>query len=112
MLHGTSGDGHVADWDCPDHSNGHAADAPARPLPTVVQDLLCAFDGVDGQYVRARVAALEGRPYVAFALEGGRLDATLAEHIRMLLPIWCCHPAAAAAAAARLMRVLWWFSML
>jgi hypothetical protein len=66
-----------------------AADAPARSPPAVVQDLLCAFDGADGQYVRARVVTLEGRRHVAFALDAGRLDAALAEHVRLLLPIWC-----------------------
>lgn len=59
------------------------------PPPTVVQDLLCAFDGADGRWVRARAVALEGRPHVAFALDAGRLDATLAEHVRLLMPIWC-----------------------
>lgn len=59
-------------------------------LPTVVQDLLFAFDGLDGRYVRAGRVAAEGRPHLAFSLEapGGRLDATLSEHVRMLLPIW------------------------
>lgn len=65
-------------------------DRCCRPrVPTVVQDLLFAFDGLDGQYVRARRVAVEGQPHVAFALEASdRLDATLAEHVRVLLPVW------------------------
>lgn len=59
------------------------------PTTAVVQDLLCAFDGVDCQHIRARVVTVEGQPHVAFALEAGRVDATLAEHVRLLLPIWC-----------------------
>jgi hypothetical protein len=70
--------------------------SPACAPPAVVRDLLCAFDGVDGQWVRARVVLLERSPHVAFALDAGRVDATLAEHVRLLLPIWCvygCSPA-------------------
>lgn len=76
----------------------HASSAPdwtlsrlshMSPLPAaVVQDLLSAFDGIDGQYVRARATTVEGQPHVAFALDAGRVDATLAEHVRLLLPIW------------------------
>ena len=55
----------------------------------MVQDLLSAFEGVDGAWVRARRVQVQGQPHVAFCLEGGgRLDATLAEHVRLLLPIW------------------------
>lgn len=63
-------------------------DALHCSLYAVVQDLLSAFDGVDGQHVRARVVTVEGQPHVAFALDAGRINATLAEHVRLLLPIW------------------------
>lgn len=70
-----------------------SAGPPLHSLPLAVQDaslvedLLSAFDGVDGVYVRARTTTVEGQPHVAFALDAGRIDATLAEHVRLLLPI-------------------------
>jgi hypothetical protein len=55
--------------------------------PAVLDDLLHAFSGLDGRYVRARLEDGPGGARVAFALHG-RPDAALRELTARMLPLW------------------------
>lgn len=61
----------------------------ARAAPgTVADDLLHAFSGLDGCYVRARLEEARGGARVAYALHGCQ-DAALRELAARMLPLWC-----------------------
>jgi hypothetical protein len=53
----------------------------------VLDDLLHAFSGLDGRYVRARLEDGPGGARVAYALHG-RPDAALRELTARMLPLW------------------------
>lgn len=54
----------------------------------MVDDLLHAFSGLDGCYVRARLEEARGGARVAYALHGCQ-DAALRELAARMLPLWC-----------------------
>ncbi len=53
----------------------------------MLDDLLHAFSGLDGRYVRARLEDGPGGARVAYALHG-RPDAALRELTARMLPLW------------------------
>lgn len=65
----------------------------AAVLPTVLNDLLYAFLGLDGKYVRARLVPAPSTappgtgPALAFVLAPG-CEPCLAELVQRVLPIW------------------------
>jgi hypothetical protein len=65
-------------------------------LPAVVDDLLSAFMGENGSYVRAKLLHAPGGTRLGFEVVGrGQLEAALQEMTARMLPLWCVWSCAA-----------------
>jgi hypothetical protein len=63
---------------------------PVHPSSPVVDDLLSAFLGLSGSYVRARLAEAPGGARIAYEVQPqSQLEPALAEMAARMLPIWC-----------------------